>query len=194
MIKRNSLILFLIALMCLPLFISAGAYVDITAANNEISELQSENTELQNGVDELNAENTRLQTRNSELEGYVREANILLGEFRKNNGDLHEFYVTVNDAEQKRQLNDKMVQNRKKQNELEMKKQGWINEIDKNNNAIAKNKRMIGMKQNKQRTNENRIEFLQVSIEMSQGKGTSFTEVFSQADGLSSQADALIAK
>jgi chromosome segregation ATPase len=186
----------MISLIAVGMLMSAGGatFVDIEAANKEITELEGKNGELQKSIDELKQQNAELAARNSELEGFIREANIILAEFQKSNGDLHDLYSTVSDAEQKRSLNEKMVASRKKQTELETKKQSWVDEIRANNDTVIRNKRLIGMKENTLKKNLNRIEFLKASIEMSQGEGTSLDAAFTKADEVRGKADQLLSR
>jgi len=195
---RKALIM-LVLMGILALSVSAvtdvqAFYVDIPTAQKEIDDLTTKNENMTTQNEEMKAENDELALANSDLEGLVREAYIVLEKLNDSAGELYTLFDTVNDADQKRQVNDKMIENRKMRYQLDNKKEEFLSTINDNKTTISNNNRYMSQNNYQIAQNERRIEILQASIELSQNEGTSLDSAFSNADTVKSEVDALLAK
>jgi len=169
-------------------------YVDIPTAEKEISELTDKNGNMTTQNEEMKSENDQLALANSDLEGLIREAYIVTEKLNESAGELYALFRTVNDADQKRQINDQMIENRKLQYQLDQKKQELLDQIDANKTTISNNNVYMSQNNGNIARNERRIEILQASIELSQGEGTSLDGAFSNAAAVKGEVEALLSK
>lgn len=169
-------------------------YVDIPTAQKEIDELTTKNQTMATQNEEMKSENDQLALSNSDLEGLIREAYIVTEKLNDSAGELYALFRTVNDADQKRQINDQMIENRKLHYQLDQKKEELLDSIDVNKTTISNNNIYISQNNGNIARNERRIEILQASIELSQNEGTSLDGAFSNAAAVKGEVESLLAK
>ena len=190
---RGMAVVVLFTILLLPAFGNpAPRYIDIDAAEAEISVLETEKSSLavnsqdrETAIEQINRDIT---VRFSE----ITDINGLLDRLSVSGGELYRLKVTNVDQEKGRRIDARMRENREQRHVLELRKATLIGEIETLRTRREEHRKIIAANSRRSGEIDSRAAWLQSSVAYTNEYNPSLDEAFSNADEIKRDVNALL--
>lgn len=167
-------------------------YVVVEEAENKIAELELNNQEMAQQNDELDSESRNLEMEIEKSREFIVLADDMVDRLSASAGEIYTLLQSVIDPEVRKELQNRMEENRRSRYELENRKRRENEAITRAENQIDNNRKMIAVNRVRTRTNEQSIEYLRGCIELSISENQDVGSVLDNADKVRQEVESLL--
>ncbi len=167
-------------------------YVDLTEANQSISDMQAQNDAATQQNSDLNSENDALEQDNQKQRDRIAEARRLIADLSVSRGELYGARNRTNDLDQKKRIVEQLERNMAQENQLRELIAQFNRNIEENNIKMNANRKQIARNNNTLESNSNEIAYLQACVELTSNNENSLDDIFSRQEGNTSAFDSFV--
>ncbi len=166
--------------------------MDIYTANNEIQALNKDNALIESEIGNYNSEIAQLSPEIKEINLLISKINVLLESVNTASGELYSLSTTLTDSEMKKQLLVSIDENKQQKFNLSNRKFELIGNLENIQNKVSIKERNIVISSLFAKQNNNRIDFLNQCIALSETDTNSLDIVVARSSTLQQEVDNLL--
>lgn len=167
-------------------------YVVIDDALAEISLLESRNQEMAGANALLEEENRKLEEEIVLSEEFLILADEMIDRLSGSAGEIYTLMQSINDAETRRELQNRMDENRQSRYDLENRKRRENETITRARGRIEENRKLIAVNRVRSKANDQRGEYLQACIDLSENENRDVDSILDNADQVRQEVEQLL--
>jgi hypothetical protein len=169
-------------------------YVVIDDAQAEISLLESRNQEMSSANSLLENENRKLEEEIVLSEEFIVLADEMIDRLSGSAGEIYTLMQTINDADTRRELQNRMDENRQSRYDLENRKRRENETITRARDRIEDNRKLIAVNRVRSKANDQRSEYLQACIDLSVNENRDVDSILDNADQVRQEVERLLSR
>ncbi len=166
--------------------------MDINVANNEIQALNNDNEIIESERNKYNVEISQLTPEIEEIDQTLIKINELLKSVDMTSGNLYSLSTTLTDSEMKKQLFTSIEENKQQKFDLSNKKDELIANLEIIYNKLAINEKNILICNLFAKQNNNRIDFLNQCISLTETDTNSLDIIIAKSSTLQNEVENLL--
>ncbi len=166
--------------------------MDINVANNEIQALNNDNGLIESEISKYNAEIALLTPKIEEIDQTLIKINELLESVNMTSGNLYSLSTTLTDTEMKKQLFASIEENKQQKFDLSNKRDELIDNLEIIFNKLAIQEKNIIICNLFTKQNNNRIDFLNQCISLTNTDANSMDIVIAKSSILQNEVENLL--
>ena len=167
-------------------------FVDITSAENEISQRQQANDAAAGQSGDLESQIESLEQDNQAQRDKIAQARELISDLSVSRGELYAARNRTNDLEQKKRVVEQLTKNMAQDFELQGMIEKFTKKIEDNNILIEAHRKQIARNNLSIRENEEEIDYLRQCVTMTEGNENSLDDIISRQNSNSSAFDSFV--
>jgi len=169
-------------------------FVVVDDAQTEIEELQDRNADMARQSQVLEEQNRGLNDEIARSEEFIVQADDMIDRLSASAGEIYTVMQSAVDPAARRQLQQRMDENRQSRYDLENRKRRGNEAITQAQEQIETNRKMIAVNRVRTKANDQRIEYLQACIDLSIDENRDVESVLDTADQVRQQVEALLGR
>jgi len=169
-------------------------FVVVDDAQTEIEELQDRNADMARQSQVLEEQNRGLNDEIARSEEFIVQADDMIDRLSASAGEIYTVMQSAVDPAARRQLQQRMDENRQSRYDLENRKRRENEVITQAQEQIETNRKMIAVNRVRTKANDQRIEYLQACIDLSIDENRDVESVLDTADQVRQQVEALLGR
>lgn len=167
-------------------------YVVINDARAEITMLENRNREMVEANAILDEENRTLEGEIVQSEGFIVLADQMIDRLSASAGELYTLMQSISDGETRRELQNRMDENRRSRYDLENRKRRENEAITRARGNIENNRKLIAVNRVRSKANDQRAEYLQACIDLSVSENRDVVSILNNADQVRQEVEQLL--
>jgi hypothetical protein len=167
-------------------------FVVIDDAQEEIAELENRNAEMAAANLGLEEDIRGLEEQISLSEGFNLQADDMIDRLSASAGEIYTLMQSIVDPETRRELQNRMEENRRSRYDLENRKRRENESVARAQERIENNRRMMAINRVRSKANDQRIEYLQACIDLSVSENRDVGSVLDNADRVRQEVERLL--
>ena len=169
-------------------------YVVIAEAEAEIAKLTNLNGEMAARNAELEGENRTMREDIARRRAFIIQADDMIDRLSASAGEVYTSLQSVVDTETRRELNSRRDDIRQSRYDLENRKRQENEAIARSNAKIDNNRKIIAVNRVRTTSNDQRIQYLQACIDLSNSENRDVGSVLDNADAITGEVSNLLSR
>ena len=169
-------------------------FVVVDEAQKEITELENRNVEMASDSGKLEEDNRRLEGQISLSEDFNIQADDMIDRLSTSAGEIYTLMQSIVDPETRRELQNRMEENRQSRYDLENRKRQENEAIARAQERIKNNSRMVAINRVRTKANDQRIKYLQACIDLSVNENRDVGSVLDNAEQVRQEVERLLSQ